>query len=61
MLRRRADSVTIRQSYENVRCSIGLADLIYDDPANLQALLEKFVYIDKDGDAAISLEEMKEV
>ena len=61
MLWRRADSVTIRQSDENVRCSMGLADVIDDDPAKLQALLEKFVYIDKDGDGAISLEELQEV
>ena len=33
---------------------MGLADVIDDDPAKLQALLEKFVYIDKDGDGAIS-------
>ena len=40
---------------------MGLADVIDDDPAKLQALLEKFVYIDKDGDGAISLEELQEV
>ena len=40
---------------------MGLADIIDDDPAKLQALLEKFVYIDKDGDGAISLEELQEV
>ena len=34
---------------------MGLADVIDDDPAKLQALLEKFVYIDKDGDGAISV------
>ena len=32
---------------------MGLADVIDDDPAKLQATLE-FVYIDKDGDGAIS-------
>ena len=40
---------------------MGLADVIDDDPAKLQALLEKFVYIDKDGDGTISLEELQEV
>lgn len=40
---------------------MGLAALIDSDPAMLQAMLEKFVYIDKDKDGAISLAELQEV